>query len=157
VVATAKDESESRELLKLIMQFDYLNQVHDSIDDLFNSKKSMNKQYIELKSDIMLMVRELSSQTLVLFDDIRKSLKENQPPKITDKADDLQELLNEVNRALLSLIAHPERRDAGALSNFVTYSRRLKDKLVNFAALNASETTTVGEKLAVELPEIQQA
>jgi phosphate:Na+ symporter len=153
VVATAKDENESRELLKLIMQFDYLIQVHDSIDDLFNTKKSMNKQYIELKSDIMLMVRELSSNTLTLFDDIRKSLEENQPPSITEKADELQELLNKVNRELLSLIAHPERRDAGALSNFVTYSRRLKDKLVNFAALNASEPGLTPEELAIAPPE----
>jgi phosphate:Na+ symporter len=47
----------------------------------------------------------------------------------------LQVLLNDANRDLLTLLADPERRDAGALSNFVTYSRRLKDKLVNFAAL----------------------
>jgi phosphate:Na+ symporter len=85
VVATAKDESESRELLKLIMQFDYLNQVHDSIDDLFNSKKSMNKQYIELKSDIMLMVRELSSQTLCCSMTSASLLKRTSRPKSRTK------------------------------------------------------------------------
>ncbi len=58
VVATVKEERESRELLTLITRFDYLFQIHDSINDLFNTKKMMNKQYIELKSDIMLMVRE---------------------------------------------------------------------------------------------------
>jgi phosphate:Na+ symporter len=61
--------------------------------------------------------------------------------------------LNEVNRELLSLIAHPERRDAGALSNFVTYSRRLKDKLVNFAALNAVEHGLANEESAAGPPE----
>ncbi len=153
VVATVKDENESRELLKLITQFDYLIQVHDSIDDLFNTKKSMNKQYIELKSDIMLMVRELSSQTLILFDDIHKSLEEGLPPKITAKAEELQGLLNKVNRELLSLITHPDRRDAGALSNFVTYSRRLKDKLVNFAALDATAPADTNEEFTAELPD----
>lgn len=138
VVASVKDEDDSRELLRLIAQFDYLFQIHDSVDDLFNSKKMMNKQYIELKSDIMLMVRELSSRTLSLFDDIRKSLAEGHPPGIRAKGEALQDQLNDVNRQLLSLFAHPERRDAGALTNFVTYSRRLKDKLVNFAALDAA-------------------
>lgn len=137
VVASVKDQEESRELLRLIAQFDYLFQIHDSVDDLFNTKKMMNKQYIELRSDIMLMIRGLSSHTLSLFDDIRKSLVEGHPAGITAKAEALQNQLNDVNRQLLSLFARPERRDAGALINFVTYSRRLKDKLVNFAALDA--------------------
>lgn len=141
-VASVKDERESRELLQLIAQFDYLFQIHDSVDDLFNTKKMMNKQYIELRSDIMLMVRELSSRTLSLFDDIRKSFAEGHQPGITAKAEALQDQLNEVNRQLLSLFAQPERRDAGALINFVTYSRRLKDKLVNFTALDAAGAGT---------------
>jgi phosphate:Na+ symporter len=138
-VATVTDESESRQLLGLIAQFDYLFQIHDSIDDLFNAKLTMNKQYIELKSDILLMVRELSSQTLVLFDDINKQLVEGRALNITEKSRELQATLNKINRELLSLLAHPDRRDAGALSNFITYSRRLTDKLLNFVALHAAD------------------
>ena len=48
-------------------------------------------------------------------------------------------MLDEINRDLLSLLADPDRSDAGTLSNFVTYSRRLQDKLVNFAALQDTE------------------
>jgi phosphate:Na+ symporter len=44
----------------------------------------------------------------------------------------MQEGLNKANRELLAMMADSERRDAGALINFVTYSQRLKDKLVNF-------------------------
>ena len=44
-----------------------------------------------------------------------------------------REFMDEVNRDILRLIVHPDRRDAGALSNIVTFSRRLQDKLVNFA------------------------
>lgn len=135
VVASVKDEEDSRELLRCVARYDYLFQIHDSIDDLFNTKRMMNKHYIELKSDIMLMVRELSSQTLSLFDDISKAMAGHRPPDIAAQSVRLQVLLNDANRELLKLLANPERRDAGALSNFVTYSRRLKDKLVNFAAL----------------------
>lgn len=142
-VAAVTDESESRQLLGLIAQFDYLFQVHDSIDDLFNAKLTMNKQYIELKSDILLMVRELSSQTLVLFDDINKSLVEGRALNITEKSNELQATLNKINRELLSLLAHPDRRDAGALSNFVTYSRRLTDKLLNFVVLHTADIEEV--------------
>jgi len=95
----------------------------------------MNKQYIELKSDVLLMVRELSSHTLALFDDINESLTEHKPVNVVDEAKQLLMSLQEINRRLLSLLAHPDRRDAGALSNFGTYSRRLVDKLVNFSIL----------------------
>lgn len=135
-VAHVKDENESRQLLRFITQYDYLFQIHDSIDDLFKAKRTMNRQYIELKSDVLLMVRELSSLTLTLFDEINRSLAEGRPIKVSDEARQLRTSLEEINRELLSLLAHPDRRDAGALSNFVTYSRRLMDKLVNFAALS---------------------
>ncbi len=134
-VTSIKHESESRELLRLNAQFDYLFQIYDSIDDIFNTKKVMNRHYIELKDDVLVMVRDLSSHTLALFDDIRHSLSDARQMKKTEKAGELQEVLDEINKALLPLLARPGRRDAGALSNFVTYSRRLKDKLVNFAAL----------------------
>ena len=139
-VASVSHEHESRELLRMNTQFDYLFQIYDSIDDIFNTKKAMNKHYIELKSDLLLMVRELSNHTLAMFEDIRKSLREGRPLDTTAKAKELQELLDEINKDLLPLLAQPDRRDAGTLSNFVTYSRRLKDKLVNFIALQENET-----------------
>ena len=43
--------------------------------------------------------------------------------------------MEHIQRDLLVLLAHPDRTDAGALSNFVTFSRRLADKLLNFARL----------------------
>ena len=138
-VAAVSLENESREILKLNTQFDYLFQIYDSIDDIFNTKKAMNKHYIELKSDLLLMVRELSNHTLAMFEDIHNSMVEERPLDSTARAKELQELLDKINRDLLPLLAQPDRRDAGALSNFVTYSRRLKDKLVNFTALQDSE------------------
>ncbi len=138
-VSSIKHESDSRELLRMNAQFDYLFQIYDSIDDIFNTKKVMNKHYIELKDDVLVMVRDLSSHTLALFDDIRNALPEKRQVKLPAKAGELQEILDKINRELLPLLARRDRRDAGALSNFVTYSRRLKDKLVNFSALQDIE------------------
>ena len=138
-VTSVSHERESRELLRLHTQFDYLFQIYDSIEDIFNTKKAMSKNYVELKSDVLLMVRKLSSQTLALFDDIRKPLEEGNQLDIAARANELQAMLDEINRDLLSLLADPDRSDAGTLSNFVTYSRRLQDKLVNFAALQDTE------------------
>jgi phosphate:Na+ symporter len=136
VVANVGDETESRQLLALVTRYDYLFQIHDSIEDLFNAKRTMIRHYIELKSDVLLMVRELSSQTLALFDDIRRSLDEDRATEVEEASKRLQVLLTEVDRSLLPLLADQDRRDAGALSNFVTYSRRLRDKLVTFAGLS---------------------
>ena len=142
-VASVSEERESRELLRLHTQFDYLFQIYDSIDDIFNTKKAMSKHYVELKSDILLMVRKLSSQTLALFDDIHKLLVEGNQLDVAAKSEELQEMLDEINRDLLPLLARPDRPDVGTLSNLVTYSRRLKDKLVNFAALQDTEPTAL--------------
>jgi phosphate:Na+ symporter len=139
VVSQVADESESRQLLALITRYDYLFQIHDSIDDLFNTKRMMNQHYIELKSDVMVMIRELSGRTLALFDAVRESLEGPRVPRTAEVAAELQALLDDANRKLLPLLARPDRRDAGALSNFVTYSRRLNDKLLSFARLSGAE------------------
>ena len=134
-VSNVSDEAESRRLLTLITLYDYLFQIHDSIEDLFNTKLVIDKQYIELKSDVLLMVREISSDTLVLFDIIQKALVDRVEPKTHEQAAKLQTNIDSANRELLKLLAHPERKDAGALMSFATYSRRLKDKLLRFSKL----------------------
>jgi phosphate:Na+ symporter len=136
IVPAVSDESESRRLLDLITLYDYLFQIHDSIHDLFNTKRVMSEHYVELKSDVMLMVRDLSSRTLALFEEVQHNLATGEQAIPRSQADEVREALGHVNRELLALLAHPGREDAGALSNFVTYSRRLTDKLLNFARLS---------------------
>ncbi|MDE2888886.1 MAG: Na/Pi cotransporter family protein [Gemmatimonadota bacterium] len=132
-VASVKHEKESRELLKMHRQFDYLFQIYDSIDDIFNTKKALTEHFVELESDVLLMVRKLSSETLALFEEIHRMQAGKTNAKVEARAGDLQRLLDEIDGELLPLLAEPDRADAGTISNFVTYSRRLKDKLVNFA------------------------
>lgn len=132
-VASVKHQKESRELLKMHTQFDYLFQIYDSIDDIFNTKKALTEHFVELDSDVLLMVRKLSSETLALFEEIHRLQSGKSRSKVEARAGDLQRLLDEIDGELLPLLAEPDRADVGTISNFVTYSRRLKDKLVNFA------------------------
>ena len=135
VVSLIREKNDSKHLIKLINQFDYLFQIHDSITDLFESKRVMNAQYIELKSDVLILVRELSSQTLGFFDEINSAIVSEKTLDTKSLAKELQHYIDAANRDLLTLLVDPTRVDAGALTNFITYSQRLKDKLTIFASL----------------------
>ncbi len=139
VVTIIDDKEESKEIILIINQFDYLFQIHDSIKDLLNTKKIMSEHYIELRSDILILIRELSSHSLNLFDEVHKFIKEEDSVDLKKTATELQTHLNEANKELLTLLADPLRRDAGALINFVTYTQRLKDKLVNFSNITSNQ------------------
>ena len=137
VAAVVSDEQESRQLISLINQYDYLFQVHDSIIDLYDTKKLMSDNYIEVRSDILLMIRELSGGTLHLFNAVSRHMQHPETDDIKPVSLDLQSEIGKVNKDLLRLLADPQRRDASALTNFVTYSQRLKDKLINFSKFYA--------------------
>jgi phosphate:Na+ symporter len=135
VVSLIREKNDSKHLIKLINQFDYLFQIHDSITDLFESKRGLNAQYIELKSDVLILVRELSNQTLGFFEHIHSAIANGETLDIKLLAKELQHNIDLANRDLLILLLDPRRVDAGALTNFITYSQRMKDKLTNFANL----------------------
>ncbi|MEE4190613.1 MAG: Na/Pi cotransporter family protein [Halieaceae bacterium] len=129
------DEEESRQLMNLFTRYDYLFQIEDSIEDLFNTKVTMDKQFIELRSDVMLMVREVSSRTLHLFDMTYRALSDGQRPETHDASVELRGVIDAVNRDLLRLMRDPRRQDVGVLSHFLTYSRRVQDKLQRFGKI----------------------
>jgi phosphate:Na+ symporter len=147
-VILINQKTESRALMKLINQFDYLFQIHDSITDWFEAKRVTNEKYIELKSDLLLLIRGLSIKTLDLFEETASEIlnpqkhSENKP--LLTKEKELQHEINAVNRSLLLLISDSSQEDAGALINFVTFSQRLKDKLNNFAKLHIKVESTIG-------------
>lgn len=135
------DEAQSQELIKSINQFDYLFQIHDSIYDLYDTKNTMDENFIELKSDVLIMLRALSSNTLNLFRHIDKSRFNDKDAKVAQASRELQEKINCIHRDLLGLLTIPNRKDTGMLTKFMTYSQRLKDKLVNYQkAKNVKET-----------------
>ena len=113
------------------------------------------EKYIELKSDLLLLIRGLSIKTLDVFDEIVSEMldMQHQTEKrlLTSKEKELQHEINDVNRSLLLLIADTSREDAGALINFVTYSQRLKDKLNNFANLQVKLNLPIEPKKEDEI------
>ena len=133
VVANVNDETQSEQLISMINRYDYLFQIHDSITDLFEAKKLLNENYVELKSDMLLLIRELSSETLQLFSDILESVEDKPAVDLAQTSKGLQYRIDKANKKLLLLLADPSRQDVGALANFITYSQRLKDKLINLA------------------------
>jgi phosphate:Na+ symporter len=139
IVSAVTQKEESKQLIKLINRFDYLFQLHDSIQDLYESKRVMKEQYIELKSDVLLIVRTLSSQTLAFFDELGNAMEKHQDVNAKTLAKTLQHHIDNANRDLLLLLIDPKRVDAGALTNFITYSQRLHDKLYNFAILTLQD------------------
>ncbi len=153
-VTLINQKVESRALIKLINQFDYLFQIHDSVKDLFEAKRFVNSSYIELKSDLLILTRGLSIQTLEYFDEIAAEMRDKTHVKdqvvLKEKAKAMQQEINDANRSLLLLMLDPARKDAAALINFVTYSQRLKDKLTNFANLNIKLVPDAEQEVADE-------
>lgn len=135
IALTVSDESESRKLMAAINRYDYIFQIQDSIVDLFETKKIVRDNYVDLNSDILILIRELSGSTLELFDAVNTHLADFNTDTTQSAAQALQGRIDKVNRALLRMLADPNRRDASALANFVTYTQRLKDKLVNLSRL----------------------
>ena len=129
-------ENELERLVRIIGLYEYVFQIHDSIKDLAGTKESMDAHYIELKSDLLLLVRELAGRTLALFGGI---LKDGDPVKRTSvvkkEAVELQGEIDRFNREILQLMSSPDRKDAGSILHMVTYNQRLKDKLVNYNKL----------------------
>lgn len=142
-VTVINKEDESKTLMNMIHQFDYLFQIHDSIKDLFDSKRIMNEKYIELRSDLLLLTRGLAIETSEYFEDIAYQLNyietRSPEPDLKIRVKSVQHEIDSANRTLLILIADPDRKDAGALINFITYSQRLKDKLTNFANISMAQ------------------
>ena len=144
-VTSVEHEDESVDLILMNTQFDYLFQVYDSIDDIFNVKQALSSNYIELQGDVLLIVRGVSTHTLTLFDEIQGSLVDSRRVNAAEKAREARVFLDQVNGDLLRLLARSDRRDAGTLSNLVTYSRRLQDKLVNLSSLLEVELAPSGD------------
>lgn len=134
-VTLVNDAEESKEFIRLFNQYDYLFQIHDSIVDLYESKRVMNEQFIELKTDVLVMTRSLSSQTLEYFSDIAATHNNAETDDAKSSAKALQREIDDANKTLLSLMLDTSRADVGALTNFMTYSQRLKDKLNNYSRL----------------------
>jgi phosphate:Na+ symporter len=53
-------------------QYEYLYQLHDTIKDFQQIKKHLDEMYIEIQSEGVLQIREVSSKTLSLIKVLEK-------------------------------------------------------------------------------------
>lgn len=135
VFSQVKDEEEIKTVLSIVNMYEYIYQIHDSIEDIAKVKSSMSDNFIELKSDMILLVRELSSKTLTLFQAMQNGFDKADTEKLTKTAHELQTEINTLNRNLLKQMAQNNREDLAVCLHLLTYSQRLKDKLQTFHSL----------------------
>jgi phosphate:Na+ symporter len=137
LMSRVEDEETSAEIMKYMNRFEYLNQVHDSLEDLAEVKAQIDEMYIELKPDALEHIKTVSDQMRATFESFSKSIhgEIGEDVEIKDQLFAVQLNLNKTNRALLKIVTNPERLDSGAFARFVTISYRLRDKLLNLREL----------------------
>jgi phosphate:Na+ symporter len=136
-IAKCNDETQVSEFVNIMSRYEYLFQIHDSVRDITGIKVILDEGYIELKSDLLLVIRDISSETLTIFDEsAKRDLSEEDMKLLKKKLADFQNDLFKYNKVILKMMAMPERKDAGAIIHLITYSQRLKDKLVNYRKLS---------------------
>ncbi len=125
-------------LVGIMKGYEYIFQIHDSVKDIAKIKEAVDENYLDLKSDVLIVVRELSSATLSFFESA-----DAKPSKEGFKAEShkFQAELDGFNTKLLKMMAQPDRNDVGIILQLATYSQRLKDKLVNYYKLDDSYET----------------
>ncbi|MDC1174880.1 Na/Pi symporter [Bacteriovoracaceae bacterium] len=130
--ATA-DKKQVKRYVLLMNQYEYLFQIDDSIRDHISIKELLDTNYIEMKSDVLISLRELTGQLLPYFTwtkDASNGIKTNKEFK--EESQNVQEEVDHFRESILKLMAKEERNDAGVLYNLGSYSQRLKDKLINY-------------------------
>lgn len=136
LIGNSTNDIETAVLVKVMERYEYIFQIHDSVKDIAIIKKTIEENYIELKSDILLVVRGISSETLSLFEQVlKKDLEEKEKEDLTRKISQFQLDLVKHNKTILKIMSLPDRKDAGAILYLITYSQRLKDKLVHYKRL----------------------
>ena len=130
------NERQSKKVLKTIRRYEYIFQIHDSLKDLTKIKRKVDKRCIDLGDDLLVMIRELSAETLTFFNKVSKAIVDEEGKEsMKAQAKILQGRIDSFNGDILKLIARPGRKDAGIMLRLMSYSRRLQDKLINYYKL----------------------
>lgn len=138
-VGNCTDEKEISEIIRIMGIYEYIFQIHDSVKDIAGLKQQLDRRYIDIHSDLLVVVRELSGETLAFFEklDLSKT-SEADREALKKEAEEYQVALNQFRATILKLMTQPNRRDVGVLLRMVTYSQRLKDKILNFQKVAAT-------------------
>lgn len=146
---SGNNKESSQMLIKFIRPYDYMFQVHDSVKDLTIIKDCLDKNCVDMGSDLVLVVRGISTDTTLFFNTISKKIDSS---KIDDdfikQSKSLQIKIDQANASILQLTSTSrKRRDVGVVFQLLTYSQRLKDKLKSYhrvlSRLNEANKTIV--------------
>ena len=136
ILAKMPEQGQNSNIFKIMRRYEYIFQIHGSLKDLIKIKKKMNKRYIEMQEDLIVIVRELSAETLIFFNKVSTAIvREKEEDSIKKQARILQERIDSFNAEILKIIRQPGRKDAEIILRLMSYSRRLQDKLVNYYKL----------------------
>lgn len=129
--------AESENFIIFISKFEYLYQVHDSLKDIVDVKDQMDEMSIEMQADLLLHYKEITSQTLSIFELLQKSLSGETKDQhlLINEFSQLQATLNNFSKLIFKIMPDTNRSDTGYSMHFMTYSQRLKDKLSNLFQL----------------------
>ena len=136
VLTDKLDASQFKKMLKIVRRYEYIFQIHDSLKDLTKVKKKADKRCIELKEDLLLMIRELSGETLSFFNKVSRAIVDEEGvDSMKEQARILRNRIDTFNGDVLKIISRRGRKDAGIILRLMSYSRRLQDKLINYYKL----------------------
>ncbi len=136
LVSFSTNEKEVEEFTKLLALYEYIFQIHDSVKDLVDVKESIDKNYIELKSDVILMLRDVFGQILSLFSFVGKEIEVGVDTReLLAIKTEVQKHIDRFHRELLVIMGKTNREDVGSVFHLVTYTQRLKDKLSKYHRL----------------------
>lgn len=135
-IGNCSDKEQINNLVQIMSKFEYLFQIHDSVKDITSIKENLDSNYIELKSDVLVILRDIFSETLGIFEDLAKENDYAQDDiEFKKKLSQFQSDLLKYNNKLLKIMSEPDREDAASIIHLITYSQRLKDKLSSFKTL----------------------
>lgn len=133
LAARLEDENEVSELVRLTASYEYLFQIHDSVQNIVEVKTSMEENFVFIQADLTVLIRELSGEAISFFNFLSKEdLTPRERQDVKTRGQELQKEINSFNKEILKIMAQPERKDAGFILHFVTHTQRLKDKLLNY-------------------------
>lgn len=119
--------------IQILDRYEYLFQLHDSIKDLVNINNAMKSEFIEIKSDVLYCLRELTSHFLTFFRETQDAIDKQMPKEqFKEISRVLKVEINSYQNSILRLMRDENRKDARSLYHMVTYSQRIRDKLINY-------------------------
>lgn len=128
-----QSKEDTSSFIKVMNAYEYIFQIHDSIKDISRVKDAIDTQYIDLHPDLISMIRSLSSSSLRLFEVVSvNDGTQGAYETVKKEASAFQSDLDHYNKEILVKMSESGRGDAWSIMHLITYSQRLKDKLVHY-------------------------